>query len=50
MWGKPLIQTEVNQKEKNKYSILMHVYGIQKYGIDEPICREGMDTQIQRMD
>ena len=24
----PVIQSEVNQKEKNKYGILMHVYGI----------------------
>ena len=24
----PIIQTEVSQKEKNKYCILMHVYGI----------------------
>ena len=25
---KPIIQTEVSQKEKNKYCILMHIYGI----------------------
>ena len=24
----PIIQSEINQKEKNKYSILMHIYGI----------------------
>ena len=24
----PVIQNEVSQKEKNKYSILMHIYGI----------------------
>ena len=24
----PIIQSEVSQKEKNKYSILMHTYGI----------------------
>ena len=24
----PIIQSEVNQKEKNQYSILMHIYGI----------------------
>ena len=28
----------------------MHIYGIQKNSIDEPICREGMETQMQRMD
>ena len=25
---KPIIQTEVSQKEKHQYSILMHIYGI----------------------
>ena len=24
----PIIQSEINQKEKDKYSILMHIYGI----------------------
>ena len=24
----PIIQTEVSQKEKDKYHILMHIYGI----------------------
>ena len=24
----PVIQSEVSQKEKNKYHILMHIYGI----------------------
>ena len=24
----PIIQSEVSQKEKHKYSILMHIYGI----------------------
>ena len=45
-------QSETSQKEKNKYSILIHIsiYGVQKNGIDEPICREGMEMQIQRMD
>ena len=25
---KPIIQSEVSQKEKDKYCILMHIYGI----------------------
>ena len=37
------------QKEKNK-CILMHMYGIQKNGTDEPICRAGIETQTQRAD
>ena len=38
-WGKlePIIQSEVSQKEKHQYSILMHIYGIQKDGNDDPI-------------
>ena len=44
----PVIQSEVSQKEKNKYHILMHIYGIQKKnGTDEPICRAGTDTDIE---
>ena len=42
---KPIIQSKVSQKEKNKYRILTHIYGIEKDGIDEPICREGMEIQ-----
>ena len=30
-----VIQSEVNQKEKNKYRILMHICGVQKNGTDE---------------
>ena len=41
----PIIQSEVSQKEKNKYHILMHIYGIYKDGTDEPICRAAMETQ-----
>ena len=35
-----IIQSEVSQKEKNKYRILTHIYGMQKDGTDESICRE----------
>ena len=31
-----IIQSKVSQKEKNKYHILMHIYGIYKDGTDEP--------------
>ena len=41
----PDTQNEVSQKEKNKYHILMHIYGIYKDGTDEPICRAAMETQ-----
>ena len=35
----PIILSEVSYKEKNKYRILTHIYGIQKYGAVELICR-----------
>ena len=40
----PIIQSEVSQKEKNKYCILMHIYGIQKD--DDPTCRAAKETQM----
>ena len=46
----PLMQSEVSQKEKNKYHILTHIYGIQKKGPAEPICRAGTWTQTWRRD
>ena len=45
-----VIQSELSQKEKNKYHILTHICGIQKNGTDEPISRAGIETQMQRMD
>ena len=38
------MQSEVRQKEKHQYSILMHVYGIQKDGNDNPICETEKKT------
>ena len=35
----PFIQSEVNQKEKVKYYILTHIYGIKKNGTDKFIYR-----------
>ena len=38
-----VIQSEVSQKEKNKYHMLTHIYGIlKKNGTDEPSCRAGI--------
>ena len=42
-----IIQSEVSQKEKHKYRILMHIYGIQKDGNDGPICETAKDTDIK---
>ena len=44
----PIIQNEIYQKEKNKYCILVHKYGIWKDDTDKPICREAMEMQTQR--
>ena len=40
----PIIQVEVSQKEKHHYSILMHIYRIQKDGNDDPICETAKET------
>ena len=45
-WMNPkhVIQSEVSQKKKNKYCILMHIYGIWKNCTDELTFREGIET------
>ena len=42
-----IIQSEVSQKEKDKYSILTHIYGIQKNGTEEFIYRATIEKQTQ---
>ena len=46
----PIIKSEVSQKEKDKYHILMHIYGIQKNGTEEFISRAAVEKQMQRID
>ena len=46
MKQEPIIQSEVSQKEKQQYIILMHRYGIQKEGNDDPIYETAKETQI----
>ena len=46
MTQEPIIQNEVSQKEKHQYSILMHIYGIQKDGNDDPICEIAKETEM----
>ena len=43
----PIIQSEVSQKEKSKYRILTHIYGIQKDGTEGSICRAALETQTE---
>ena len=44
----PIIQSEVSQKEKHQYSILTHIYGIQKNGNDNPIREMAKETQMYK--
>ena len=46
----PIIQSEVSQKEKGKYRILTHIYGIQKNGTEEFIYRATMEKRTLRTD
>ena len=43
---KSIIHSEVNQKEKHQYSILMHIYGIEKDGNNDPIYKTAKETQM----
>ena len=44
----PIIQSELNQKDKDQYSILMHIYCILKDGNDNPYMQNRKrDTDIQ---
>ena len=40
-----ILQSEVSQKEKHQYSILIHIYGIWKDGNDDPIFETAKETQ-----
>ena len=48
----PIIQSEVSQKEKDKYHILTHIYiyGIQKNGTEKFIYRATVEKQTERVD
>ena len=47
----PIIQHEVNQKQKDKHYILTHIYRIQKNGTaEELIYRAAMEKQTERID
>ena len=45
-----IIQSEVSQKEKDKYCILIHIYRIQKNDTEEFIYSATMMKQTQRID
>ena len=39
-----LFKSSVSQKEKHKYSILMHIYGISKDGNNNPVYETAKET------
>ena len=41
----PIIRSEISQKEKDKYCILTHIYGIYKNGTEEFIYRVATEMQ-----
>ena len=44
----PIIQSELNQKDKDQYSILTHIYCILKDGNDNPYMQNRKrDTDVQ---
>ena len=45
-----MYQSEVSQKDKDQYSILMHIYGILKDGNENPICKTEKEAQMYRTD
>ena len=46
----PIIESEVSQKEKDKYHELMHIYEIQKDSTDDPTHKAAEETWTQRTD
>ena len=46
----PIIQSDLSQKEKHQYSTLTHIYGFQKDGNDNPVCKIARETQMYRTD
>ena len=43
---KPIIQSEVSQKEKDKYCLLTHIYVIYRNGTEEFTYRAIVEKQI----
>ena len=41
------MKSEVSQKEKHQYSILMHIYGIQEDSNDKPTRKTARDKDVK---
>ena len=46
----PIIHSKVSQKEKDKYHILTHIYGIQENGSEEFTYRAAVEKWTWRVD
>ena len=46
----PIIQSEISQKDKDKYHILAYIYRIQKNGTEEVIYMAPMEKKTQEID
>ena len=44
----PIMQSEVSQKEKHKYSVLTHIYGIWRDGSNNPVYETAKETLMYR--
>ena len=44
----PIIQSELSQKEKHQYSILKHIYGIEKDGNNNLVYKTTKETLMYR--
>ena len=44
----PIIQSKMSQKEKDKYHILTHIYGIQTNSIEEFTYRATVEKQTEQ--
>ena len=42
----PIILSEVSQKQKHQYSILIHIYGIYEDSNIDRICKTAKETQM----
>ena len=47
MWMnlEPIIQSEIRQKEKDKYHVLMYIWNLERWYTDEPVFRAAVETQ-----
>ena len=43
----PITQGKVSQKDKHQYSILTHIYAMQKDGNHDPIWKTARDTDVK---